>query len=150
MTRGPHAGAAAVLFAGCVTTAWCQDIMPADVVLGTQDVTSVGEIGRLHDNIRRAQRRESLYQEISDIFTDYTQWKSKAENETNVQFSMDVSLLEQWGFAGGGSPALQIYAAPSADWTVFRSKEWGTGSVQVAYNAITRYPTIRRTRATKR
>jgi porin len=115
--------------------------MTEDAVLGTQDVTGVGKIGRLHDNLRRAQRRESLYQEISDIYTDYAKWKTQVESGTNVQFSMDVSLLEQWGFAGGGSPALQIYAAPSADWTVFKSKDWGTGSVQVAYNAITRYPT---------
>ena len=77
-------------------------------VLGTQDVTGVGKIGRLHDNIRRAQRRESLYQEIADVYTDYTKWKARVQNETNVAFSMDVSLLEQWGFADGGSPALQL------------------------------------------
>lgn len=101
----------------------------------------VGKIGRLHDNIRRAQQRETLYQGISDIYADYTKWKTRAQNETNVAFSMDVSLLEQWGFSDGGSPALQIYAAPSVDWTVFKSDQWGTGSVQVAYDAITHYPT---------
>jgi porin len=132
---------AAVLFVGWATTAWCQSAMPEDPVLAPQDVTGVGKIGRLHDNIRRAQRRESLYREISDIDTDYTEWKIRMENVTNVAFSMDVSLLEQWGLSGGGTPALQIYAAPSVDWTVFKSKQWGTGSVQVAYNAITRYPT---------
>ena len=101
----------------------------------------IGKIGRLHDNIRRAQRRESLYHEISDVYTDYSKWKTRVQNETSVAFSMDVSLLQQWGFASGGSPALQIYALPSVDWTAFKSKEWGTGSVQVAYDAITRYPT---------
>ena len=110
-------------------------------VLGTQDVTGVGKIGRLHDNIRRAQQRESLYQEISDLYADYTKWKARVQNETNVSFSIDVSLLQQWGFADGGSPALQLWAAPSLDWTAFKSKEWGTGSIQVAYNATTRYPT---------
>ena len=133
--------AAAALFTACATTAWCQSALTSDPVLGPQDVTGVGKIGRLHDNIRRAQRRESLYQEISDVYADYTQWKTRVQNETNVAFSMDVSLLEQWGFADGGSPALQLYAAPSIDWTAFKSKQWGTGSVQVAYNAITRYPT---------
>ena len=112
-----------------------------DGVLGTQDVTGVGKIGRVHDNIRRAQQRESLYQEISDLYRDYTKWKTRVQNETNVAFSIDVSLLQQWGFPDGGSPALQLYAAPSLDWTVFKSKEWGTGSIQVAYNAVTRYPT---------
>jgi porin len=120
-------------------TAWCQSAL-TDGVLGTQDVTGVGKIGRLHDNIRRAQRRESLHQGISDAYTDYAKWKARVQSETNVAFSMDVSLLEQWGLADGGSPALQIYAAPSMDWTAFKSKGWGTGSVQVAYN-VTGYST---------
>ena len=130
---------AAALFTACATTAWCQSAS-TDGVLGTQDVTGVGKIGRLHDNIRRAQRRESLHQEITDAYTDYTKWKARVQNETNVAFSMDVSLLEQWGLADGGSPALQMYAAPSVDWTAFKSKEWGTGSVQMAYN-VTGYST---------
>ena len=133
--------AAAALFIGCATTAWCQSAMSEDSAPGTQEVMSVGKIGRLHDNIRRAQQREALYQEISDIYADYGKWKARVQNETNVAFSMDVSLLEQWGFSDGGSPALQVYVAPSVDWTAFKSKEWGTGSVQVAYNAITHYPT---------
>jgi len=94
----------------------------------------------MHDNIRRAQRRESLYPEITGLYADYTNWKARVQNETNVAYSMDVSLLEQWGFPDGGSSALQLYATPSLDWTVFKSSNWGTGSVQVAYNAVT-YPT---------
>ena len=133
--------AAAVLLTGCPGTGWCQSALMHDPVLGTQDVISIGKIGRLHDNIRRAQQRASLYQEISDVYTHYLKWKTRVQDETNVAFSMDVSLVEQWGFADGGSPALQIYAAPSVDWTVFTSKEWGTGSVQVAYYATPRYPT---------
>jgi porin len=135
--------AAAALFTASATTAWCQSARTDDLVFGMQDVTGVGNIGRLHDNIRRAQRRESLYQEISDVYTDYAKWKTRVQNETSLAFSMDVSLLEQWGFAGGGSPALQFFVAPSLDWTAFKSKEWGTGSVQVAYYAIAHYPTAR-------
>jgi hypothetical protein len=112
-----------------------------DPVLGREDVTDVGKIGQLHDNIRRAHRRESLYQEISDFYFEYTKWKTRWQNETNVAYSMDVSLLQQWGLPNGGSPALQIYATPSVDWTVFKSTEWGTGSVQLSYYAIPHYPT---------
>ncbi|MET0733259.1 MAG: carbohydrate porin [Casimicrobiaceae bacterium] len=132
--------ASAALFAACATTGWCQNAL-TDGVLGTQDVTGVGKIGRLHDNIRRAQQRESIYREISDLYADYTRWKVRVQNDTHVLFSIDVSVLQQWGFADGGSPALQLWAAPSMDWTAFKSKEWGTGSIQVAYNATTRYPT---------
>ena len=131
----------AALFAGCTTTAWCQDAVTEDPVLGSEDVTDVGKVGQLHDNIRRAHRRESLYQEISDFYADYTKWKTRWQNETNVVYSMDVSLLQQWGLPNGGSPALQIYATPSVDWTVFKSKAWGSGSVQLAYYAIPHYPT---------
>ena len=141
----PHWPAAglvtAVAFTACATTAWCQSAPADDPILGTQDVTGIGKIGRLHDNIRRAQRRESAYQELADVYTDYTKWKARVQNETNVAFSVDVSMLEQWGFADGGSPALQIWAAPSVDWTLFKSKQWGTGSIQLGYNATTRYPT---------
>ena len=83
----------------------------------------------MHDNIRGAQRRASLYQEISGLYADYTKWKARVQNETNLAYSMDVSLLEQWGFPDGGSPALQINATPSLDWTVFKSSNWGTGSI---------------------
>jgi len=131
--------AAAALFAA--TTAWCQDSVTETPLLGTQDVTGVGMTGRLFDNIRRAQQRELLHQGFSDIYTDYTKWKNQFETETNIQFAMDLSLLEQWGFSGGGSPALQLYAAPSVDWTVFKQKDWGTGSIHLAYDAVPHYPT---------
>ena len=132
--------AAAALLAGWGSCAWCQDTAPEDPVLGASDVTGVGKIGRVHDRIRRAQQRESLYQEISHLYRDYTNWKARVQKETNVAYSFDVSLLQQWGSPDGGSPALQIYAAPSLDWTVFKSSNWGTGSIQVAYNLVT-YPT---------
>src|SRR5271169_3085395 len=133
---------AATVLTLCALPALSQGTEAEDPVFGQSDVSQVGKIGRLHDNIRRAQQRESLYQEVSDLYADYTKWKSQVEKETNVAFSMDVSLLQQWGFSGGGSPSLQIYAAPSVDWTVFKSNSWGTGSVQLAYNYVT-YPTAR-------
>jgi hypothetical protein len=128
--------AAAAFLAGCASCAWCQDTAPENPVSGANDVTGVGKIGRMHDNIRRAQQRESL----SDLHADYMNWKAKVQDETKVAFSMDVSLLEQWGFPDGGGSVLQIYAAPTLDWTVFKSNNWGSGSIQVAYNVIT-YPT---------
>jgi hypothetical protein len=132
---------AAALLGGCASYAWCQETAPKDPVLGANDVRDVGKIGRMHGQIRRAQERESLRQEITDLYADYTNWKTRVQNETNVAYSLDVSLLGQWGKPGGGSSALQIYATPSLDWTVFKSDSWGTGSIQVAYNLVT-YPTI--------
>jgi porin len=86
----------------------------------------------MHDKIQRAKQRESL----SDFHADYMNWKARVEDETNVAFSMDVTLLAQWGFPDGGSSVLYAYATPSLDWTVFKSNSWGTGSVQMAYNLV--------------
>jgi hypothetical protein len=106
-------------------------------VLGNSDVSQVGMIGRLHDRIRHAQQRESLYEEITGLYTDYTKWKTGVEKETNISYSMDVTLLDQWGSSDGGSPSLQFYATPGFDWTAFKSSSWGTGSIQFAYNEAT-------------
>lgn len=113
----------------------------ADTGAGDDDTADVGKIGKLHDDIRRADKRESGYERATDVYTDYTTWKDKFQDSSNISYSMDVSLLQQWGLSGGGSPALQITASPSVDWTLFKSKEWGTGSVQLAYTFVPSYPT---------
>ena len=125
----------------CASPAIAQSVDAPDAgsgdVLGDSDVSQVGKIGRLHDNIRRAQQRESLYAEISGFYADYTKWKTGVASETGLSYSMDVSLLDQWGSPHGGSPSLQTYASPGFDWTVFKSSSWGTGSFQFAYNVAT-------------
>lgn len=107
----------------------------------SDDITDVGKIGKLHDELRRAERRESLYQRISGLYADYAKWKTRAGKENDVAFSLELSLLQQWGRPNGGSPALQVSAIPSLDWTLLRSKTWGTGSVQFEYDAVPDYPT---------
>jgi hypothetical protein len=82
-----------------------------------------------------------LYQRLEAGYGDYVRWKARFERDTRIDFSVDVSFLEQWGFPSGGSPSLQIYAAPTLDWTAFESKEWGTGSVLIAYSYVPHYPT---------
>jgi porin len=125
----------------CASSALGQGIDSVDAgtgeVLGDSDVSQVGKIGRLHDHIRRAQQRESLYAEIAGFYADYTKWKTEVANATGFSYSMDVSLLYQWGSPNGGSPSLQTYASPGFDWTVFKSSSWGTGSFQFAYNVAT-------------
>jgi len=140
--RQAIAVAVSIVCTSCATLAWGQDATPPEAAdAASADVSNAGKIGKLHDNLRRAAQRESLSQELTGFYTDYTKAKARFEAETNISYSMDVSLLQQWGFSNGGSPALQVYAAPSIDWTLFKSKTWGTGSVQVAYNYIPSYPT---------
>ena len=126
----PRAFARRLLFAAaltlCASPALSQSTDADDPVFGGTDVSQVGKIGRLHDRIRGAKQRESLYQEISGPYRDYADWKARVQKETDVTYSIDLSFLQQWGSSGGGRPALQLYAAPSLDWTVFKSTRWGT------------------------
>jgi porin len=133
--------AAAVAFSGYATTAHGQSDPGDNPVGGATDVTGVGKIGRLEDIIRRALLFEPLYTGAADLSADYARWKTAVAEGSSVKWSMELSLLQQWGLSGGGSPALQVYVAPSLDWTLFKSTTWGTGSVQAAYTAITHYPT---------
>jgi porin len=131
----------AVVFGQWPSSALAQGIDSVDPgpeqVLGDSDVSQIGKIGRLHDHIRRAQQRESLYAEITGFYADYTKWKTTVAGETGFSYSMDVSLLDQWASPNGGSPSLQTYASPGFDWTVFKSRSWGAGSFQFAYNVAT-------------
>jgi porin len=130
--------AASTLFASSVLAQSSDGEDPASGnALGDSEVSQVGKIGRLHDNIRRAHQRESLYEELTGLYVDYARWKTAVASETGIAYSMDVSLLDQWGFPDSGSPSLQICASPSLDWTVFKSNTWGTGSLQFAYTLTT-------------
>ncbi|MDM0014937.1 carbohydrate porin [Variovorax sp. J22P168] len=117
-----------------------QTAAPEDPLFGGSDVAQVGKIGRMHDRLRSAQKRESPYQEISGAYRDYVEWKGRVQKDANLSYSLDLSLLQQWGSPDGGSPAMQAYVSPSVDWTAFKSSRWGTGSVQMAYNLV-KYPT---------
>ena len=112
------------------------------VLAGTSDTSSVGKIGRVHDNLRRAKARHSLYEEAEEIYGDYSKFKARTEQDIGLSWSMDLSYLQQWGRPDGGSPAGQVLATPGADWVVFKDKSIGEGSVQILYFA-TRYPTSR-------
>ncbi|MCU0897049.1 MAG: carbohydrate porin [Burkholderiales bacterium] len=112
------------------------------VLVGTPDTSSVGKIGRVHDNLRRAKARHSLYEGAEEIYGDYSKFKARAEKDIGLSWSMDLSYLQQWGRPDGGSPAGQVLATPGADWVVFNDKSIGEGSVQILYLA-SRYPTSR-------
>ena len=139
--------AVAVLVLGAGTAAVAQ--VPPDgaadadaaIVADADDLADVGKVGKLHDELRRAQQRESLYRRISGVYTDYAKWKARVEAEHDLTFAVESSLLQQWGVPNGGSPALQVYVTPSFDWTLFRSATWGTGSLQFEYDATPHYPT---------
>jgi porin len=106
------------------------------------DTPSVGKIGHMHDDLRRAAARRGLSADVADVYSDYLALKARMATEAGLAWSMDLSYLQQWGRPDGGSPAGQVLATPSLEWTLFDSAAIGTGSVQLAYN-LTRYGTNR-------
>ena len=74
--------------------------------------------------------------------SDYLALKARMATQTGLAWSMDLSYLQQWGRPDGGSPAGQVLATPSLEWTLFDSAAIGTGSAQLAY-IVARYATDR-------
>ena len=122
-----------------IEAALAQSAAAADPVVDTEP-SAAGKIGRLHDRLRRAVARQSLYAEAADLYAEYSAFQTRTTKETGLSWAMDLSYLQQWGWTNGGSPAGQVLATPSIDWTLFQSSTIGTGSVQVAY-ILARYGT---------
>jgi porin len=137
-TLAPRLVAVTALALCSVTTA-AQDAGAGSPVLGTTDVSTVGKIGRVHDNLRRATLWESLNQDLTGLYGDYARFKSRIKKDTGLSWSMDLSYLQQWGQPNGGIPSGQVLATPGLNWDIFDSKTFGEGSVQVA-STLVRYP----------
>jgi len=137
-----HALAAACGVALLATSlaALAQSAVTEDTLAASSDTSSVGKIGRVHDNLRRGAARHSLYTEEADLYGRYSAFKARTAKEIGLSWSMDLSYMQQWGRQDGGSPAGQWLATPSIDWTLFDSSAVGAGSVQLAYSAV-RYGT---------
>jgi hypothetical protein len=125
-----------------VGTALAQGSVSDPAIAGDFDASAVGKIGRLHDDLRRAAARRGLSTEAADVYSDYLALKARMATQTGLAWSMDLSYLQQWGRPDGGSPAGQVLATPSLEWTLFDSAAIGTGSAQLAYT-VARYGTER-------
>ncbi len=104
-------------------------------------IAEVHRIGRVHEAMERSLLREPAGPWLHDDYARYLAWKANVLKETGFRYAMDVSLLQQWGLSGGGSPSLQVMLTPSFNWEVFSHSTWGSGSLQFAYNAAPNYPT---------
>jgi len=133
------AGCALAVLAGS-QVAQAQNVAPGEALAGSSDVSGVGKIGQVHDKLRRAAARHSLYTEMADVYAEYSAFKTLTTKNTGLSWSMDLGYLQQWGRADGGSPAGQWLATPSVDWTLFHDSAIGTGSFQLDYTAV-RYAT---------
>lgn len=101
-------------------------------MVGSADASASGKIGRVFEDLRRSTQRHTLRSEFTDLYGDYSTFKTRAQRETGVQWSLDASFTQQWGVPNGGSPSLQFLAGLALNWDLFDDKTSGTGSIQFA------------------
>jgi hypothetical protein len=93
-------------------------------------------VGRVHDRLRasRERERQSLQDQLNkDLYAPWAQLKKSMNRDLHVEFSMDASIMGQWGSNGAGQPAFQTLYTPSVNWTAFKDTPIGTGAFQFFY-----------------
>ena len=118
-----------------------EEVEASPGLLGQPDVSQVGRIGRLHDDIRRDKRRRSFFLEVKELYGDYARFKHRLDQDAGLTWSVDLSYLPQWAGPEGGSPSTQFLTTSNIDYRLFRSTSLGVGSVQASYTTA-RYPSI--------
>lgn len=94
------------------------------------DTSGVPKIGLVHDALRRGTQRHTVSQEMTNLYGDYSRFKTRFQQETGLTWNVDATLTQQWGVPDGGSPALSVLGGLSANYELFRSPTVGAGSLQ--------------------
>ncbi len=71
-----------------------------------------------------------------DLGQRYNDFKQELLRQTGISYSVDISLLGQRGAPGGSVTPWQTQYYGSANWDMFTSDTWGSGSAQISYAAI--------------
>ncbi len=66
----------------------------------------------------------------------YNEFKKELLRQTGLSYSVDISLLGQRGAPNGSVTPWQTQYYGSANWDMFSSDTWGSGSAQISYAAI--------------
>ena len=124
MCRAPSLGLAVLLLLLPMGRAGAQTISYDDV--------GQKPIGRVHNANRTALKREqfSVGQEVDDAHRRYSLMKKDIEDTTGITFSMESSVMSQWGTPNGGYGAVQTMFTPAVNWDMFSSPRFGDGSIQ--------------------
>ncbi len=140
-----RSGTLVALLIGGLSVLWTGAAFPQTGSPGQAEPTDPeglvpAKIGEGHEDLRRSARRHRLQAEQRGLYADYSRRKLRIQQQTGLQWSLDASLLEQWGGPGGASPSLQLLAGLSVNYDVFRHEAIGAGSIQLA-GTLAAYPT---------
>lgn len=64
---------------------------------------------------------------LNGAFDQYLAFKTRVQNDTNVQFSMPFTVFGQWGTPNGGRSVGEIVYSPTIVWTPFTNTAVGSG-----------------------
>lgn len=85
-------------------------------------------------------RNHSLYRNWQakehTIEQDYADFKNWLNQKTGLTYSLDISFLGQRAAPNGKGTPWQTQYYGSANWDMFQSDRFGSGSVQIAYTAV--------------
>src|SRR5271167_3742464 len=56
---------------------------------------------------------------LNAYYDQYNAFKTTMQNDLNIQFSMPVSVMGQWGTPNGGSGVAEMVYSPTLTWTPF-------------------------------
>jgi carbohydrate-selective porin OprB len=94
-------------------------------------------VGRIHDANRAAKKRQelSLAEDVDQAHVRYVKAKKQIEDTTGIEFSMESSVMSQWGTPNGGYGAVQAMFTPAVNWEAFSLAGFGAGSFQFHFLA---------------
>jgi carbohydrate-selective porin OprB len=94
-------------------------------------------VGRIHDANRAARKRQelSLTEDVDQAHVRYVKAKKQIEDTTGIEFSMESSVMSQWGTPNGGHGAVQAMFTPAVNWEAFSLAGLGAGSFQFHFLA---------------
>ncbi len=84
---------------------------------------------------RIAANQERRNHDFTDFGQEYTDFKNMLQNKYNLDYSVDISYMPQYGAPNGKKAAIQTIIYPSITWTAFNN-EYGNMSLNAAYNIV--------------
>jgi hypothetical protein len=70
---------------------------------------------------------------LDAYYASYQAAKQKLQDNYNIEYSLEASVLPQWGTPHGGPPAVQLLYSPTITWTPFTNTAIGSGSFTFAF-----------------
>jgi hypothetical protein len=83
-----------------------------------------------------------LTRRLNDLHDRYRRFKKKLQRNYNIQYSLAVSIIPQWGKPNGGPGAVALVYTPTLTWDPFTNTAVGSGSFTFAIQQTQFWTTV--------